>query len=143
MALAILLIIVVVFLALIIFVRFFRSMLSALIRFSFLIVVIFLAGAGSAILMNNETIFDRPGWKPRAIRFLTARFGRDQREGSRRRSMRTRQEGRRGQATAKEEEARAKPKKKKEAVALAAPRHARPRRRLRLRKPRRKTSTTS
>jgi|SRR5579872_83864 len=71
MALGILLIIVVVFIALLIFVRFFRSMFSGLLRFAFLIVVIFLATAGTAILMNNETIFDRPGWKQRAITFMT------------------------------------------------------------------------
>jgi hypothetical protein len=71
MALATLLIIVVVFLALIIFVPFFRSLLRGLIRLGFLIVVIFLAAAGTAILMNNETIFDTPGWKPRTVKFLT------------------------------------------------------------------------
>ena len=60
MALAILLIIVVVFIALLIFVPFMRSLLSGLLRFSFLIAVLFLAIAGSAILMNNETPFDRP-----------------------------------------------------------------------------------
>ena len=48
MALATLLVIVVVFFALIIFVPFFRSMLRGLIRFAFLIVVIFLAAAGTA-----------------------------------------------------------------------------------------------
>ena len=71
MALATLLIIVGVLIALIIFVPFFRSMLRGLIRFSFLILVLFLAVAGTAILMNNETIFDRPGAKMRAVRFLT------------------------------------------------------------------------
>src|ERR1700731_1866550 len=71
MALATLLIIVVVFIALIIFVPFLRSMLSGLFRFSFLLAVIFLAAAGSAILMNNETIFDRPGSKMRLVRFLS------------------------------------------------------------------------
>ena len=71
MALAILLIIVVVFLAAVIFIPFIRSMLSGLLRFAFLLVVIFLAIAGSAILVNNETIFDRPGTKERVVRFLT------------------------------------------------------------------------
>ena len=78
MALATLLIIVVVFLALIIFVPFFRSLLRGLIRLGFLIVVIFLAAAGTAILMNNETIFDTPGWKPRTVKFRHRRFGRYQ-----------------------------------------------------------------
>ncbi len=71
MALATLLVIVVVFLALIIFVPFFRSMLRGLIRFAFLLVVIFLAFAGTSMLMNNETIFDSPGAKPRALKFVT------------------------------------------------------------------------
>ena len=71
MTLAILLIIVVVFLVLGIFVRFFRSIFSALIRFVFILAVIFLAFAGSAILVNNETIFDHPGWKQRSVKFLT------------------------------------------------------------------------
>ena len=71
MALATLLVIVVVFVALIIFVPFFRSMLRGLIRFAFLIVVIFLAFAGTPMLMNNETIFDSPGAKRRAVKFVT------------------------------------------------------------------------
>ncbi len=71
MALATLLVIVVVFIALIIFVPFFRSMIRGLIRFAFLIVVIFLAFAGTSMLMNNETIFDSPGAKKRAVKFVT------------------------------------------------------------------------
>jgi hypothetical protein len=71
MALATLLIIAVVLIALLIFVPFLRSLLSGLIRFGFLIVVLFLAFAGSAILMNDETPFDRPSTKQRIIRFLT------------------------------------------------------------------------
>jgi hypothetical protein len=70
MTLAIALIIAIVFLAAVIFVPFVRSMLSGLLRFAFLLAVIFLAIAGSAILMNNETIFDRPSTKQRIIRFL-------------------------------------------------------------------------
>jgi hypothetical protein len=117
MALATLLIIVVVFLALIIFIPFFRSMLRGLFRFSFLIVVIFAAAAGSAILMNNETIFDRPGAKQRLGMFLTQN------------SAATSEKGLGGAPCAldkaalaeqaKEDEAHAKAKKK-EAVAQAA-----------------------
>jgi len=81
MALAILIIIVVVILALLIFVPFFRSMISGLLRFAFLIVVIFLAIAGSAILMNNETVFDRPGWKQRATRFVTMNYAATSQKG--------------------------------------------------------------
>jgi hypothetical protein len=82
MALAILIIIVVVLLALLIFVPFFRSMISGLLRFAFLIVVLFLAIAGSAILMNNETIFDRPGWKQRATRFMTIDYAATSEKGT-------------------------------------------------------------
>jgi hypothetical protein len=71
MALATVLIIVVVCIALVIFVSFVRRMLSGLLRFAFLLAVIFLAIAGSAILMNNETVFDRPSTKQRVIKFLT------------------------------------------------------------------------
>jgi len=70
MALATVLIIIVVFIA-VIFVPFVRSMLSGLLRFAFLIGVIFLAFAGTAILLNNETIFDRPSTRQRIIKFLT------------------------------------------------------------------------
>ena len=70
MALAILLIIVGVLGTLIIFVPFFRSMFKGLLRFSFLIVTIFLAMAGVAILMNNETIFDHPSAQQRLVRFV-------------------------------------------------------------------------
>ena len=118
MALATLLIIVIVFIALTIFVPFFRSMLRGLIRLGFLIVVIFLAAAGTAILMNNETIFDRPGWKQRAVRFVTEDSAATSEKGY-------------GEAPcaldktaieqrAKEDEARAKLKKKQEAAASAA-----------------------
>jgi hypothetical protein len=116
MALGILVIIVVVFIALLIFVPFFRSMLSGLLRFSFLIVVIFLATAGTAILMNNETIFDRPGWKQRATMFLTQNSAATSEKGI-------------GDAAceidkhadaADAEEARAKARKKKEAAQAAA-----------------------
>jgi len=114
MTLAILIGIIVFILAMLIFVPFFRSMVSGLIRFGFLMVVIFLAIAGSAILMNNETIFDRPGWKQRATRFMTENFAATSEKGL-------------GDAQceidthAAAEEARAKAKKKKEAAAAAQP----------------------
>ena len=71
MTLAIVIIIVVAIIAALIFVPFVRGLISGLIRFAFLIAVIFLAIAGSAILVNNETIFDRPGTRQRIVRFLT------------------------------------------------------------------------
>lgn len=70
MALGILLAVTAVLIALIVFVPFFRSMFKALLRFSFLIVTIFLAMAGIAILMNNETIFDHPSAQQRIVRFV-------------------------------------------------------------------------
>ncbi|HLX36938.1 MAG TPA: DUF1499 domain-containing protein, partial [Candidatus Binataceae bacterium] len=113
----ILIIIVVVFLALLIFVPFFRSMLSGLIRFAFLIVVIFLAVAGSAILMNNETIFDRPGWKPRAARFMTMNYAATSEKGVGDAQCAIDQHA---QAAAAEE-ASGKSRKKKEVAQAAAP----------------------
>jgi hypothetical protein len=120
MALATLLIIVVVFLALIIFGPFFRSMLAGLIRFSFLIVVIFLAAAGSAMLMNNETIFDHPGWKQRAVRFLTENSAATSEKGLGDAPCAIDKHSAEAKPQAKEAEVRAKLKKKKEAVAQAA-----------------------
>src|SRR5208282_2229644 len=118
MALATLLIIVVVFLALIIFVPFFRSMLSGLIRFSFLIAVIFLALAGTAILMNNETIFERPGTKQRLIRFLTEDSAATSEKGFG--DAPCTLDKKTAEQQAKEDELRAKLKKKQEVVAQAA-----------------------
>ena len=70
MALGILFALVALLIALVIFVPFFRSMFKGLLRFSFLIVTIFLAMAGVAILMNNETIFDHPSAQQRMVRFV-------------------------------------------------------------------------
>ena len=72
MTLGILLIVIVVaFIAVLIFVPFVRSILSALIRTAFFLVVVFLAVFGLSMLANNETVFDRPGYKLRTMRFLT------------------------------------------------------------------------
>ena len=119
MALATLLIIVVVFLALVIFVGFFRSILSALIRLAFLIAVIFLAFAGTAMLMNNETIFDRPGWKQRAIKFLTEDSAATSEKGLGDAPCALDKHG--AEQRAKEDEARAKLKKKQEVAQANAP----------------------
>jgi Protein of unknown function (DUF1499) len=120
MALATLLVIVVVFLALIIFVPFFRSMLRGLIRFAFLIVVIFFAAAGTAILMNNETIFDSPGWKQRAVKFVTEDSAATSEKGYGEAPCALDQPA--AEQRAKEEAARAKLMKKQEqAAAVPAP----------------------
>ena len=70
MGIAIVLVVVAVIL-LLIFVPFFRSIISVLIRLAIFLAAVFIAVAGGAMLMNNETIFERPGWKVRAARFLT------------------------------------------------------------------------
>src|SRR5271168_1441422 len=118
MALATLLVIVVVFLALIIFVPFFRSMLRGLIRFAFLIMVIFFAAAGTAILMNNETIFDSPGWKQRAVKFVTEDSAATSEKGYGEAPCALDQPA--AEQRAKEEAGRAKLQKKQEAAAQAA-----------------------
>jgi len=61
----------VAFIALLIFVPFVRSIISGLIRIAFFLVVVFLVVFALSMLANNETIFDSPGWKIRAVRFLT------------------------------------------------------------------------
>jgi len=117
MALATVLIIVGVFIALLIFVSFIRSMLSGLLRFAFLLVVIFLAVAGTAILMNNETIFDRPGAKIRMVRFLTQDSAATSEKGYGDAPCVFDQPA--AEQRAKEEAARGKQKKKQEEVAPA------------------------
>ncbi len=118
MALATLLGIVVIFLALVIFVPFFRSMIRGLIRFAFLIVVIFLAAAGIAVLTNNETIFDNPGWKQRTVRFVTEDSAATSEKGYGEAPCALDQPA--AEQRAKEEAARAKQQKKQEAAAQAA-----------------------
>ena len=117
MALAILLIIVGVFIALLIFVPFMRSLLSGLIRFSFLIAVLFLAIAGSAILMNNETPFDRPSTRQRILRFLTEDSAATSEKGYGEAPCIFDQPA--AEQRAKEEAARAKQQKKAEAASPA------------------------
>jgi Protein of unknown function (DUF1499) len=117
MALGILLVIIVVFIALLIFTPFFRSMLSGLLRFAFLIVVIFFAAAGTAVLMNNETVFDRPGMKQRAITFMTQ----DSAATSEKGIGDAQCEFDKHADAANVEEARAKAQKKKELAQAGAP----------------------
>ncbi|SRR5579885_85071 len=54
-----------------IFVPFIRRLVFALIRFAVAIVAAFIAIAGISMLMNNETIYEKPGVEARTIRFLT------------------------------------------------------------------------
>ncbi len=54
------------------FVPFLRSFVSVLLRIVILGGALFIAIAGAAMLTNDETIFAPPGWKARAVRFLTS-----------------------------------------------------------------------
>ena len=56
---------------LLIFVPFFRRLVFALLRIAIAVVAAFVAVAGISMLMNNETIYEKPGAKARIIRFMT------------------------------------------------------------------------
>lgn len=56
---------------LLIFVPFFRRLVFALLRIAIAVVAAFVAVAGISMLMNNETIYEKPGAKARIIRFVT------------------------------------------------------------------------
>jgi hypothetical protein len=60
----------VVILALI-FVPFLRRLVFVLLRLGIALVAAFIAIAGVSMLMNNETIYEKPGAKARFIRFIT------------------------------------------------------------------------
>jgi Protein of unknown function (DUF1499) len=62
---------VIVLVILMIFVRFIRRLVFILIRLAIFFVASAVAITGLAILMNNETIFEKPGPQARIIRFLT------------------------------------------------------------------------
>lgn len=54
-----------------IFVPFLRRLVFALLRIGIAVVAAYIAIAGISMLMNNETIFEKPGAKARFIRFIT------------------------------------------------------------------------
>jgi hypothetical protein len=56
---------------LLIFVPFLRRLVFALLRIAIALVAAFVAVAGISMLMNNETIYEKPGAKARIIRFMT------------------------------------------------------------------------
>ena len=58
---------------LIIFVRIIRFTVMLALRLAIFFVAVFVAVGGLMLLMNNETIFEKPGWKPRVMRFITAK----------------------------------------------------------------------
>jgi hypothetical protein len=65
------LIVAVAVILLLIFVPFLRRLLFALLRIAIALIAAFVAIAGISMLMNNETIYEKPGVKPRIIRFMT------------------------------------------------------------------------
>lgn len=81
MGIAILLIVIGGIILLLIFVPFIRSIISLLIRLAIFLGAVFIAVAGGAMLMNNETIFERPGWKVRSARFLTVNWANTSEKG--------------------------------------------------------------
>ena len=56
---------------LLIFVPFLRRLVFALLRIAIAVAAAFVAVAGISMLMNNETIYEKPGAKARIIRFMT------------------------------------------------------------------------
>ena len=65
------LIVVAAVILLMIFLRFFRRLVFALVRIAIALIAAFVAIAGISMLMNNETIYEKPGAKARIIRFMT------------------------------------------------------------------------
>jgi hypothetical protein len=65
------LIVAVAVILLLIFVPFLRRLVFALLRIAIALIAAFVAIAGISMLMNNETIYEKPGVKPRIVRFLT------------------------------------------------------------------------
>lgn len=65
------LVVAVVVLALFIFVPVLRRLLGLIIRLGIFLIAVGIAAAGVTMILNNETIFERPGFGQRATRFLT------------------------------------------------------------------------
>ncbi|MGH7922977.1 MAG: DUF1499 domain-containing protein [Candidatus Binatus sp.] len=60
-----------VVLAALLFIPFMRRLLRVLIRLAIFFVGVAIAAAGVTMIMNNETIFERPGIAQRVVRFVT------------------------------------------------------------------------
>src|SRR5260370_39406940 len=54
-----------------IFIRILRRLLGLIIRLAVFLVAVGIAAAGVTMILNNETIFERPGFGQRVERFLT------------------------------------------------------------------------
>jgi hypothetical protein len=61
----------VIVLAILIFVRSLRVIFSLVVRIAIFLIGLAVAGAGVAMIMNNETIFEKPGVTTRVTRFIT------------------------------------------------------------------------
>ena len=61
----------VVVLAILIFVRSVRAIISLLVRLAIFFIGLAVAAAGVAMIMNNETIFEKPGMTTRVKRFIS------------------------------------------------------------------------
>ena len=60
-----------VVLAVLIFVPILRRLLGLIVRLAIFFVAVGIAAAGVTMILNNETIFERPGLGQRVVRFLT------------------------------------------------------------------------
>ncbi|MGO9601955.1 MAG: DUF1499 domain-containing protein [Candidatus Binataceae bacterium] len=65
------LIVAVVIVLVLIFVPFIRRLVFALLRVAIAVAAVVIAIAGVSMLMNNETIYEKPGVEARAVRFFT------------------------------------------------------------------------
>src|SRR5271169_3303872 len=61
----------VVVLGLFIFVPILRRLLGLIIRLAIFLIAVGIAAAGVTMILNNETIFERPGFGQRVERFIT------------------------------------------------------------------------
>ena len=65
-----------------IFVPFTRRIIGLIVRLAIFFAAVAIAAAGIAMIMNNETIFERPGVEQRVIRFVTMNSAAASRSGS-------------------------------------------------------------
>ena len=65
-----------------IFVPFTRRIIGLIVRLAIFFAAVAVAAAGIAMIMNNETIFERPGVEQRVIRFVTMNSAGASRSGS-------------------------------------------------------------
>lgn len=65
------LVVAVIVIAIMIFIPFLRWILALIIRLAIFCVGVAVAAAGITMIMNNETIFEKPGFQQRVVRFVT------------------------------------------------------------------------